>query len=166
MRPHLCPVVVDLSARLFVEPRLLWEKKDLPGGLAPSFITHSAGFLLNVGWPVIIEGILSATFYGSALRGLIAAHRGRTLVYFLQVELAETFARHASRPEAAEFSTADVTSWFEPDDWLDVPGEIVIPQTSTLPTTVNRIYQDAQIDRLTTSSSAPIDDVRPAAGGQ
>ncbi|HEY3691625.1 MAG TPA: AAA family ATPase, partial [Pseudonocardiaceae bacterium] len=91
---------------------LLWEKKDLAGGLAPGFITHSAGFLLNAGWPVIIEGILSVTFYGSALRELIAAHRGRTLVYFLQVELVETFTRHATRPEAAEFSTADMASWY------------------------------------------------------
>lgn len=124
---------------------LLWEKKDLPGGLAPSFITHSAGFLLNAGWPVIVEGILSAAFYGPALRELIAAHRGRTLVYFLQVELAETFARHASRPQATEFTAADMASWFEPNDRLNVPGEIVIPQTSSLHETVNRICRDARI---------------------
>jgi adenylylsulfate kinase-like enzyme len=47
---------------------LLWEKKDLPSGLAPDFIAHSAGFLLNAGWPVIVEGILSAASYGPALR--------------------------------------------------------------------------------------------------
>jgi hypothetical protein len=63
---------------------LLWERKDLPGGLAPDFITHSAGFLLNAGWPVIVEGILSSASYGPALRELLAAHRGRSLVYFLQ----------------------------------------------------------------------------------
>lgn len=125
--------------------QLLWEKKDLPGGLAPSFITHSAGFLLDAGWPVIVDGILSATFYGPALRDLIVAHRGRTLLYFLQVELAETFTRHASRPEAAVFSTADMASWFEPDDRLGVPGEVVIPQTSSLRDTVEWICQEAQI---------------------
>lgn len=110
---------------------LLREKKDLPGGLAPSFITHSAGFLLNAGWPVIIEGILSATFYAPALRELIAAHRGQTLVYFLRVELIETFTRHASRPEAAVFSTAEMAAWFEPVDRLDVAGEIVITHVCT-----------------------------------
>jgi hypothetical protein len=41
-----------------------------------------------------------------------------------------------------------IVSWFrefELDDRLEVPGEIVIPQTSTLPATVNRICHDAQI---------------------
>lgn len=124
---------------------LLWEKKDLPGGLAPGFITHSAGFLLNAGWPVIVEGILSAASYGPALRELLAAHCGRNLVYFLQVELAETFARHATRPEADQFSITDMESWFEPDDRLNVPGEIVIPQTSSLHDTAGRICRDAQL---------------------
>lgn len=124
---------------------LLWEKKDLPGGLAPDFITHSAEYLLNAGWPVIVEGILSAATYGPALRELLAAHRGRTLVYFLQVGMAETFVRHVTRPAADEFSTADMASWFEPDDRLRVPGEIVIPQTSSLQETVDRICRDARL---------------------
>ncbi|TCP47820.1 hypothetical protein EV191_11125 [Tamaricihabitans halophyticus] len=123
---------------------VLWEKRDLPGGLAPRFITHSAGFLLNAGWPVIMEGILRAGSYGPALRELLAAHRGRTLVYFLQVELAETFARHTTRPEADEFSAAEMESWFEPDDRLRLPGEVVLPQTSSLHVTVDRICRDAR----------------------
>ncbi|WP_101438288.1 hypothetical protein [Amycolatopsis echigonensis] len=80
------------------------------------------------------------------MRELIAAHRGRTLVYFLRVELAETFIRHASRREAAEFTTEDMASWWEPDDRLGVPGEIVIPQTSDLHATVDRIFRDAFVD--------------------
>lgn len=122
---------------------LLWEKRDLPGGLAPEFITHSAGFLLDAGWPVIVEGILSAATCGPALRRLIAAHRGRTLVYYLRVELAETFARHVTRPEATQFSTTDMASWYEPDDRLHLSDEIVIPQTSSLADTVQRICRDA-----------------------
>jgi len=124
---------------------LLWERKDVPGGLAPDFIAHSAGFLLNAGWPVLVEGILSAASYGPALRELMTAHRGQTLVYFLRVEMAETFARHATRPEAEEFTITDMASWFEPDDRLDLPGEIVIPQSSSLADTVDRICRDARL---------------------
>ncbi|SEB47260.1 AAA domain-containing protein [Amycolatopsis tolypomycina] len=138
---------------------LLWERKDVSGGLAPDFIAHSAGFLLNAGWPVLVEGILSAAAYGPALRELMTAHRGRTLVYFLQVELAETFSRHATRPEADEFSITDMASWFEPDDRLDVPGEIVIPQSSSLADTVDRICRDARLapvgDDLLTAATPP-----------
>src|SRR5262249_35045153 len=65
-----------------IRRNLLWEKKDLPGGRTPEFIAHCAGYLLDAGWPVIVEGILSAARYGPALRALITAHRGRTLVYF------------------------------------------------------------------------------------
>ena len=124
---------------------LLWERKDVPGGLAPDFIAHSAGFLLNAGWPVLVEGILSAASYGPALRELMTAHRGQTLVYFLRVEMAETFARHATRPEAEEFTITDMASWFEPDDRLDLPGEIVIPQSSSLADTVDRMCRDARL---------------------
>jgi hypothetical protein len=36
-------------------------------------------------------------------------------------------------------------SWFEPDDRLHVPGEIVIPQTSGLQDTIDRICRAAQL---------------------
>ena len=96
---------------------------------------------------MIVEGILSAAFYGPALRALIAAHQGRTLVYFLAVDLAETFARHATRPEAHRLSTTDMQSWFVPNDHLNVAGEIVIPQTFSLDDTVDQICNDARLTR-------------------
>lgn len=126
---------------------ILWEK-DVPGGLAPAFIVQTVAFLLDSGWPVILEGILTASLYGKALGGLVAAHRGRTLVYFLDVDLEETFARHATRPQADRFTTADMESWYVPDDVLGVPGEVVIPQSSGLEQTVDRICRDARLPAI------------------
>jgi hypothetical protein len=114
-----------------------------------AFITHTAGYLLNAGWPVIVEGILTRSRYGEELRALLAAHRGRTLTYYLDVDLQETFARHAGRPQAAEFSTDQMTEWFVAQDVLDVPGEVVIPQTFSLADTVNKISRDARLPTRT-----------------
>lgn len=125
--------------------KVLWEKKDVPGGLAPALIVHTAAFLLDSGWPVIVEGILGSAHYGKHLRQLVAAHRGRTLIYYLDVDLPETFARHTTKPEADQFTTSEMEAWFVPDDLLQIAGEIVIPQASSLEDTVDQICQDACI---------------------
>jgi AAA domain-containing protein len=122
--------------------RVLWEK-DVADGLAPAFIAHTVSYLLEAGWPVILEGILHSARYGAVLTELIEAHRGPAHLYYLDTTLEETFARHATRPQAAEFTTGEMRSWYAPGDVLGLPGEIVIPESSTLEETVDRICRDA-----------------------
>ena len=118
--------------------REILRERDLPDGLAPDFICDMAAYLLERMPVVVVEGIMAASRYREALCALISAHPGPNLVYWMDVDLAETFARHDTRPEA-EFSKADMASWYVGGDILDVPGELVIPQESTLEETVARI---------------------------
>lgn len=123
--------------------RTLLRERDLPDGNTPALIAHVITFALDAGYHVLCEGILYADLYGDMLRRLRHAHRGTTDVYYLDVPLAETLRRHAGRPQATEFTGADVRSWFRPHDVLGVPGEQVLDENVALDDVANRI-----LDRL------------------
>jgi hypothetical protein len=79
--------------------------------------------------------------YGRVLRDLITTHPGSTHVYYLDVPFAETLRRHATRPQAADFTPEQMRDWFSPGDVLGVPGEHVIPDSPTLDETVDHILR-------------------------
>ncbi|KFB04665.1 hypothetical protein ALLO2DRAFT_02595 [Frankia sp. Allo2] len=84
----------------------------------------------------MLEGILTAARYASMIEGLLGAHQGRSFVFYLDVSLEETLRRHATRPQAAEFTSEDMRGWYLPRDLLGVDGEQVVPEHSTLDQTV------------------------------
>lgn len=120
--------------------RTLLRERDLPGGNTPALIADVVTFALNAGYHVLCEGILYADLYGDTLRRLRRAHRGTTDVCYLDIPLAETLRRHASRPQAAEFGPADVRNWYRPHDFLGVPGEQVLEENAEFAHVVNRIF--------------------------
>jgi hypothetical protein len=69
-------------------------------------------------------------------------HRGISAFYYLDVSFAESLRRHATRPQAAEFGAEDMRGWCRDRDLLDLPGEQVIPETSTLQDTTARILSE------------------------
>lgn len=119
--------------------RTLLRELDRPGGISPDLIETNARFVLDHGYHAIVEGILHTGRYAAVLQRLIAAHAGRTSVYYLDVSLAETLRRHATRPQAAEFTPEDMASWYVEHDLLGVPGERVIGETSPSDGTVEFI---------------------------
>ncbi|MEV1004902.1 kinase [Nonomuraea sp. NPDC050202] len=122
--------------------RDILKEWDVPGGIAPDFICHMASYLLDKMPVVLVEGIMASARYKAALQRLIDQHPGRALVYWLDVEFAETLHRHATRPQAAEFTPEDMAGWYVQDDWLGLPGEALIPQESSLEETIQRICRD------------------------
>lgn len=109
----------------YVRRRLLWEP-DEPGALNISLINMIARDALRSGWDVVVEGILAEARYGTMLRALMAGHPGRSVCAYFDIPFEETARRHATRPQAAEFSVQDMAQWWVPDDRLGVPGEVVI----------------------------------------
>ncbi|MCP2265858.1 AAA family ATPase [Promicromonospora thailandica] len=118
---------------------LMWEK-DRPGapniGLIDTVVRHALG----VGYSVVLDGILAADHYGPMLRELVADHVGTTVCAYLDVSWEETVRRHAGRPQAAEFTPAQMAGWFVPDDRLGVAGELVVPEGSTAGETVGALW--------------------------
>jgi hypothetical protein len=108
--------------------RIVLRELDGPSGLAPSFIEHTVRFALDHRYHVVLEGILRADWYGDAVGALVRAHRGRSHLFYLDVSLDETLRRHATRPQAAEFTADDMRGWYRPRDLLGLDGERVIPE--------------------------------------
>jgi adenylate kinase family enzyme len=117
---------------------LMWEK-DTPGGLNIGMIDSVARHALDIGYSVVLEGILAADHYGSMLTGLIGDHVGTTICAYLDVPFDETLRRHETRPQSADFTPDQMAGWFEADDRLRVAGEIVIGQESTTEQTVETL---------------------------
>ncbi|MFE2410108.1 kinase [Kitasatospora sp. NPDC059408] len=125
--------------------RTVLRERDVPGGANIGLVELVARHALDHGYHVVVEGILAADRYGPMLARLAAGHRGRTHLYYLDVEFEETVRRHATRPQSAEFSPADMAEWYRPRDLLPGGVERVVPQHSTLDTTVTRILADTAL---------------------
>ncbi|MEV0084977.1 kinase [Saccharopolyspora sp. NPDC050642] len=122
--------------------RTVLKERDVPNGFNIGLISTVARYALDSGYHVIIEGILSSERYSSMLTRLAADHRGGTRFYYLDVSFAETVRRHSTRPQAAEFGPGDMRDWYRHRDLLHLPGEQVIPETSGLEDTTNRILTE------------------------
>lgn len=125
--------------------RTVLRERDMPGGANIGLIDLVARHALDHGFHVIVEGILQASHYGPMVTQLAADHRGRTHLYYLDVSFDETVRRHATRPQAAEFSPEDMANWYRSRDLLPDQVERVIPQESSLEQTVEQILADTNL---------------------
>jgi predicted kinase len=127
--------------------RVILREKDRPGGVNIGLIDHVARYTLDHGYHVVLDGIFHADRYEPMLARLGRDHLGATRFYYLDVSLEETVRRHATRPQAAEFTADDMRSWYRPRDLLTGIRERVIPQASTLRETVDCILAETKLLR-------------------
>lgn len=130
----------------YLRRTLLWEK-DTPGAANIGLIDSVARHALDVGYSVVLEGILATKHYGPMLTRLVGDHAGTTVCAYLDVPFDETLRRHATRPQAADFTPEQMAGWFEVDDRLRVPGEIVVGQESTTEQTVEALLAAQRVPR-------------------
>lgn len=125
--------------------RTILKEKDRPAGINIGLHRPGNALLLDHGDHAIIDGILYADRYEPMLARLSHEHRGRSCFFYLDVSLDETFRRHATRPQAAEFRLAEMRDWYRPRDLLTSVREQVIPQTSDLEQTIDTIVTRSQL---------------------
>jgi predicted kinase len=119
--------------------RTIMREKDVPGGANIGLIDAVARYALDHGYHVIVEGILDSVHYGAMLRALRDDHAGQSHLYYLDVPFEETLRRHATRPQAAEFTAEQMRGWYRPLDLLPDGCEQIIGPDSTLADTVRLI---------------------------
>ncbi len=78
----------------------------------------------------------------SQVTALASDHVGRSFFYYLDVSVDETLRRHRTRPQAAEFGSDDMRSWYRSADLLTTIREHVIPEASTLRQTIELVLRD------------------------
>ncbi|MFB9237590.1 kinase [Plantactinospora siamensis] len=127
--------------------RILLRERDKPGGLAPALIEQNVRFCLDHGYHVVLDGILHSSRYRDMLTRLRDAHRGTSVFCYLDVSLSETLRRHATRPQASEFTEQDMTGWYSPGDVLGWTGEVIIGETSLVEDTIATLVAAAGLSQ-------------------
>lgn len=121
--------------------------------VAPAFIAATARTALDLGYHVVLEGILHSDRYGAALHHLIDTHTGQTHTYYIDVSFEGTVRRHHNRVEPIDFTAEQMGEWYADKDLLDVPGEHIIGEASTFEETVSTILHTSGL--ATTAAQTP-----------
>ena len=108
----------------------------------------------NVGYTVILEGILSNKKYGAMLQRLLNDFQGEKLIYYFDISFEETVCRHATKPNAHEFGESEMRQWWKDQDVLGVPGEQRIGEKLAQAEIVDMIYRDVLALSEGTNTSA------------
>jgi predicted kinase len=131
--------------------RIILREHDVPGGLNIGLIDQTVRYALDNGYDVILEGILAAARYEPMLAGLARDHAGPTSHYYFDISLEETLRRHATRPLAQKVTPEMIRDWYIPHDVLGFTTEAVIPESSSLEDTTQRIMTE-----LNWTTGAPV----------
>lgn len=131
-----CLVVAQDAVR-----RSMLRERDSPGAVNIDLIEHIAAFGLARGLIVVVEGILEADRYGPMLERL-SVSAVSALFYSFDLSFEETLVRHASRPQAHEFSPEQMAQWYH--GWQPLPfvEEVRIEVDWAVETVVDRICRD------------------------
>jgi adenylate kinase family enzyme len=122
--------------------RRIMREKDVDDGVNIALISQIVEFALARGYDVVLEGILNFPRYGGMLKAL-ADHCPEHYFFYFDVPLEETLKRHATRPSVNEFGRAEMASWYRERDTTGLPGEIIIPEHSSLDDTIRLIVETA-----------------------
>jgi predicted kinase len=126
-----------------ISPRrtILREPDQLENTDIIGLIEQTVTYSLKKGYTVIIEGILSKPKYRELLINLMDTATCKSKVFYIDVSIEETIQRHQTKPIADEVTDEQLRSWYQPKNYLDVPGEVIIDETSTLEDTVDLIQK-------------------------
>ena len=135
--------------------REMLRVKDIENNPAIQLIYDLCMYGNNVGYTVILEGILSDKKYGAMLRRLLDDFQGEKLIYYFDVSFEETVRRHATKPNAHEFGESEMRQWWKDQDALNVPGEQRIGEQLSQAEIVDLIHRDVLVlsEGVNTSAS-------------
>ena len=125
--------------------REILRVKDIENNPAIQLIYDLCMYGNNVGYTVILEGILSNKKYGAMLHRLLDDFQGEKLIYYFDVSFEETVRRHATKPNAHEFGESEMRQWWKDQDVLNVPGEQRIGEQLSQAEIVDLIHREVLV---------------------
>lgn len=118
---------------------------------APGLIDLTARYALDHGFHVVVEGILGSPSHGEMLTQLVRDHAGETACFYYDIPFDETVARHASKPQAAEYGAEMMREWYRDRDLIPALNEHIFgPEVS----------QDAAVRTMMEAVNMPIYDAK------
>lgn len=125
--------------------REILRVKDSKNNPAIQLIYDLCMYGNNVGYTVILEGILSNKKYGAMLHRLLDDFQGEKLIYYFDVSFEETVRRHATKPNAHEFGELEMRRWWKEKDYLDFENEFLIRNDTSQEDLINMILKTMSI---------------------
>ncbi|MCP4749602.1 MAG: kinase [Proteobacteria bacterium] len=111
-------------------------------------IEHNSMAALDGGYDVILEGILSVKSYENILNRIIAAHKGPSFMFYLDVSFEETAKRHQAREDKSSVTVDDMRIWYDGAHKSNHRLEQLIPESYTVGETVKSIQKGILVDEL------------------
>ena len=122
--------------------RIVLKEKDKPEKIdILGLIQQTVKYTLDKGYIVILEGNFFKKKYKDALMELIDDNSINSHTFYIDVSLEETLRRHKTSPNANEFGEKELRDWYAEKDYLDIEGEVIINEDSSLEETVNLIIK-------------------------
>ncbi|PFA63095.1 hypothetical protein CN378_18855 [Bacillus sp. AFS015802] len=121
--------------------RDMLKVQDRDGNLSLDLIRQIAEYGKGKCEVVIVEGILSQQRYGDMLKQLINFYKGNAHTYYFDLSFQETVLRHNGRAKKTEFGEESLRSWWNPEDYLRVDGEVQLTDEMTQDEIVKMILQ-------------------------
>lgn len=119
--------------------------KDDNGNPAVQLVHDLAMYGKNIGFTVIVEGILKASSNSGMLQDLARGFDGGVLAYYFDVPFEETLKRHETKPNKDEFGEEAMRRWWIEKDYLGVAGEVTLTGDMSEDEIVEKIYADCNI---------------------
>lgn len=119
--------------------------KDEPNNPAIELIKLIAMYGKEIGYDVILEGILSSNRYGAMIRDLVDEFGKNTYAYYYDVSFEETLRRHSLKPIASEYGEKQMREWWQEKDYLKIKKEKIISENMNVEDIVAMILSDADI---------------------
>lgn len=119
LRPRLGERTALIHQDYFRRQLLTGGEKEVRALHAAELIAAVARRSLDLGYDVILDGILNLRDYTLLLEALFRDHAGRTVFFQFDVGLEETVRRHSTRPLRNAFGEEELRRWY--DGWQPLP---------------------------------------------
>ncbi len=106
--------------------RELVRAKDGPNNPAIKLIAQNVLYAKEIGYDVILEGILANKHYREMLDGLIDAFDDNVFAYYFDIPFEETLRRHNTKSNSSDYGEKELRVWWNEKDVLGIESEKVI----------------------------------------
>lgn len=124
--------------------RDILQVEDNAGNSSIELMKQMALYGKNIGYNVILEGILSTHKYGEMLRDLTDEFKGNIHAYYMDISLDETLRRRSLKPDSHEFSNEKMRQWWRENDRLNIDIEEIITEDMKVDNIIQLILADVR----------------------
>ncbi|HRJ06697.1 MAG TPA: AAA family ATPase [Candidatus Saccharibacteria bacterium] len=124
--------------------REILRVKDTANNPSREMIEQMVRTAWELGFTVILEGILSKKRYGDIVNRLVRDCPGGVLSYYFDIPFAETLRRHSTKSVASDYGEKEMRNWWNAKDYLGITGEETITVRHSVDEIIHMILSDVK----------------------